>query len=142
MDTSKTARRPPRSRLRRPFLPLGPPPQPGTTSAQRYRFPLLSGAAPFQRHPFPAQLLSGAAPFRRSSAVCPARRMPPRGRFRRLFAPPQNATKIPCGRMVSCTERRTQKKTARTRFSECAPSFGEKEEKRDENKSVRFPLSG
>lgn len=126
MDTSKTARRPPRSRLRRPFLPLGPPPQPGTTSAQRYRFPLLSGAAP----------------FRRSSAVCPARRMPPRGRFRRLFAPPQNATKIPCGRMVSCTERRTQKKTARTRFSECTPSFGEKEEKRDENKSVRFPLSG
>lgn len=82
------------------------------------------------------------APFRRSSAVCPARRMPPCGRFRRLFAPPQNATKIPCGRMVSCTERRTQKKTARTRFSECAPSFGEKEEKRDENKSVRFPLSG
>ena len=45
MDTSKTARRPPRSRLRRPFLPLGPPPQPGTASAQRYRFPLLSGAA-------------------------------------------------------------------------------------------------
>ena len=91
---------------------------------------------------YPAPPRSGAAPFRRSSAVCPARRMPPRGRFRRLFAPPQNATKIPCGRMVSCTERRTQKKTARTRFSECAPSFGEKEEKRDENKSVRFPLSG
>ncbi len=91
---------------------------------------------------YPAPPLSGAAPFRRSSAVCTARRMPPRGRFRRLFAPPQNATKIPCGRMVSCTERRTQKKTARTRFSECAPSFGEKEEKRDENKSVRFPLSG
>ena len=62
MDTSKTARRPPRSRLRRPFLPLGPPPQPGTTSAQRYRFPLLSGAAPFRRRPFPAPPLSGAAP--------------------------------------------------------------------------------
>ena len=77
MDTSKTARRPPRSRLRRPFLPLGPPPQPGTASAQRYRFPLLSGAAPFRRSSFPAQLrrLSGpsnaaARPF--SAAFCAA----------------------------------------------------------------------
>ena len=63
MDTSKTARR--------------PPPQPGTASAQRYRFPLLSGAAPFRRSSFPAQLrrLSGpsnaaARPF--SAAFCAA----------------------------------------------------------------------
>lgn len=111
-------------------------------AARDHLRPTVSFSAFIRRRPFPAPPLSGAAPFRRSSAVCPARRMPPCGRFRRLFAPPQNATKIPCGCMVSCTERRTQKKTARTRFSECAPSFGEKEEKRDENKSVRFPLSG
>lgn len=117
------ALRPPHNRLHRPFLP--PDFAARTAPAARRRSRPARSRRPVR----------GAVRSRRN-------RTTHRSPLRRLFAPPQNATKIPCGRMVSCAEGRTKKETARTRFSECAPSFGEKEEKRDENKSVRFPLSG
>ena len=129
------ARRPPRSRLRRPFLPPEPPPQPvrraSLQAARRVGAP-PGGAASPRAAAGRCAALCGAGGTGRRTAV----------RYGGFLRRRRMRQKSRAGVWYPVRKGGQKKETARTRFSECAPSFGEKEEKRDENKSVRFPLSG